>query len=71
MSDGLKSHAPKAVTLHRVVYNIAQAIEGLGAVGQHFLGLAYGACYAEAEATALVNLDGHGFIRRPLGCIRL
>ena len=56
--DGLHAHGGQPVALAAVVHDVAQAIEP-AIFSQLFLGLAYGARDAEAEAAAVVNLYLH------------
>ena len=56
--NGDKSHLFEAFTLHAVVYDVAQTIEDV-ALGQFLLSFLDSGSHTEAEAAAVVNLDGH------------
>ena len=52
--DGDQSHLSQTFTLHSVVYDITEAVEGL-ALCQFFLGFLYGGGDSEAEATTFID----------------
>ena len=54
--DGDESHLAQSLTLHTVMYDIAQAIE-LVALGQFLLSFLDGGGHSEAEATAFVDFN--------------
>ena len=56
MVDGDEPHLAQTVTLHAIMHDIAEAVEGV-ALGQLLLSLLDGRGDAEAEAAAVVYLD--------------
>ena len=57
--DGDKPQVLQPFTLHAVVDDISQAIEGLIACAKFFFGFLYGGGHTKAEATAVVDFDFH------------
>ena len=56
MFDGDESHLTKTVTLHAVMYDIAQTIK-LIAMSQFFLSLPDGSRHTETEPTTTINFN--------------
>lgn len=57
MTDGDEPHPLQTVAFHTVVDDVAQTIQRLRIISQHFFSFANGACHTKAKPTARVNLN--------------
>ena len=61
--DGDESHLTQTFTLHTIVYDITETVEGL-ALCQFFLGFLNGGGHTEAEATAFIDFYLNHFFNK-------